>query len=175
MQDRDARTARTAELIQQLLGVVRELEAMHPGRKFPLDGHLVGSIGEAAAEAMFKIELLTASTPGHDAIADDGRKVEIKATFGTRSVAIRATSNEHAGAALIVLKLSKDPGTAHEVWSTTGRSRPPYRSQDRSRATARPSCPSPDSEHSTSPSPPTSGSLSEATNALSPQVDHPTT
>lgn len=115
MHDRDARTARTAELIQQLLRVVQELEAMHPGRKFPLDGHLVGSIGEAAAEAMFKIELLTASTPGHDAIADDGRKVEIKATFGTRSVAIRATSNEHAGAALIVLKLSKDPGTAHEV------------------------------------------------------------
>lgn len=115
MQDRDARTARTAKLIEQLLGVVRELEAMHPGRKFPLDGHLVGSIGEAAAESMFRIALLTASTPGHDAIADDGRKVEIKATFGTRSVAIRPTSSEHAGAALIVLKLSKHPGTAHEV------------------------------------------------------------
>ena len=44
MQGRDARTARTAKLIEQLLGVANELDAMHPGRKFPLDGHLVGSI-----------------------------------------------------------------------------------------------------------------------------------
>lgn len=110
-----ARTARTAALVGQLLAVVQELEEMHPGRRFPLDGHLVGSIGEAAAEAMFAITLVTASTAGYDAVADDGRKVEIKATFGAQSVAIRATSGEHAGSALIVLRLSKVPDVAHEV------------------------------------------------------------
>lgn len=110
-----ARSARTAELVQQLLAVVKELEGMHPGRKFPLDGHLVGSIGEAAAEAMFAITLAAASTAGFDAVADDGRKVEIKATFGAESVAIRPTSGKHAGSALIVLRLSKLPGSAHEV------------------------------------------------------------
>jgi hypothetical protein len=87
---------------------------MHPGRKFPLDGHLVGSIGEAAAEAMFDIALVPASSAGHDAIAGDGRRVEIKATYGSSGVAIRRTSHT-AASALIVLKLSRTPGSQHEV------------------------------------------------------------
>lgn len=115
VQEHVARTARTAELIEQLLAVVQELEHMHPGRKFPLDGHLVGSIGEAAAEAMFAIKLVTASTAGYDAVSDDGRKVEIKATFGTEGVAIRPKPGLHAEAALIVLGLSKRSSAEHEV------------------------------------------------------------
>ncbi len=109
------RSARTTALIQQLLNVVRELEQMHPGRKFPLDGHLVGSIGEAAAEALFALTLAPTSTAGYDALTDDDRKVEVKATFGTTSVAIRPTSGKHRESALIVLRLSKQPGTDHEV------------------------------------------------------------
>jgi hypothetical protein len=93
---------------------VTELEEMHPGRKFPLDGHLVGSIGEAAAEALFDLTLVAASSAGHDAIAKDGRKVEIKATYGTRAVAIRKTSHATADA-LIVLRLSRSPKVRHEV------------------------------------------------------------
>lgn len=108
------RTARTAELVDQLHAIVTELEAMHPGRRFPLDGHLVGSIGEAAAEAMFAIRLRPASTAGHDALADDGRAVEIKATYGTSAVGIRSTSHA-AAAALIVLRLSRLAEVPHEV------------------------------------------------------------
>lgn len=33
--DHRARTARTAELVDQLHAIVQELEEMHPGRKFP--------------------------------------------------------------------------------------------------------------------------------------------
>jgi hypothetical protein len=113
--DHTARSRRTAELVDQLHAVVTELEAMHPGRKFPLDGHLVGSIGEAAAEALFAIELVPTSSAGHDAIAiDDARKVEVKATYGNSAVGLRATSHD-AAAALIVLKLSKNPNEQHEV------------------------------------------------------------
>ena len=112
--DHVGRTARTAELVDQLHTIVAELEAMHPGRRFPLDGHLVGSIGEAAAEAMFAIRLLPASTAGHDAIAVDGRAVEVKATYGRSGVGLRSTSHEAAGA-LIVLRLSRQPGVSHEV------------------------------------------------------------
>lgn len=108
------RTARTAALVDQLHAIVVELEAMHPGRRFPLDGHLVGSIGEAAAEAMFTIRLQPASTAGHDAIADDGRAVEIKATYGTAGVGLRSTSHD-AAAALIVLQLSRQADVPHEV------------------------------------------------------------
>jgi hypothetical protein len=112
--DHSARTARTAALVEQLHAVVDELEAMHPGRKFPLDGHLVGSIGEAAAEAIFDIALVPASSAGHDAIASDGRQVEVKATYGSSGVAIRQTSHG-AATALIVLRLSRKPGIEHEV------------------------------------------------------------
>lgn len=45
------RTRRTAELVDQLHAVMEELEKLHPSRKFPLDRHLVGSLGEAAGEA----------------------------------------------------------------------------------------------------------------------------
>jgi hypothetical protein len=93
---------------------VEELEAIHPGRKFPLDGHLVGSIGEAAAEALFDVMLVATSSTGHDATAVDGRKVEIKATYGSRGVAIRKTSHS-AATALIVLRLSKSSGAEPEV------------------------------------------------------------
>ena len=102
--DNRERTARTAVLVAQLHAIVLELEGMHPGRKFPLDGHPVGSIGEAAAEALFGLTLVEPSSTGHDAIAADGRKVEIKATYGTRSVAIRQTSHASASA-LVVLRL----------------------------------------------------------------------
>lgn len=63
---------------------------------------------------MFAIRLQRPSTAGHDAIADDGRAVEIKATYGTQAVALRASSHD-AAAALIVLRLSRDPHVPHEV------------------------------------------------------------
>lgn len=112
--DHAARSARTAELVDLLHAIVDELETMHPGRHFPLDGHLVGSIGEAAAEAMFTLRLLPSSTAGHDAIASDGRAVEIKATYGDTAVGLRTTSHG-AAAALIVLRLSRRASIPHEV------------------------------------------------------------
>ena len=114
MQNNRERSARTAELVAQLHSIVHELEQMHPGRKFPMDGHIVGSIGEAAAEAAFDLDLVGTGATGHDAIAGDGRRVEIKATYGNTGVSIRQTSQTSADA-LIVLKLSDTPDTEHEV------------------------------------------------------------
>lgn len=78
--DHRTRSARTAVLVDQLREIVQELEQMYPGRKFPLDGHLVGSIGEAAAEALFDLQMVATSSTGHDSVTGDGQKVEIKAT-----------------------------------------------------------------------------------------------
>ena len=64
------------------------LNELFPGRKFTLDGHLVGSLGEVIAEYMFDLRLLRASTLGHDAISRDGRPVEVKFTQ-RKSVGIR--------------------------------------------------------------------------------------
>ena len=63
---------------------------------------------------MFDLTLAAVSSTGHDAIAKDGRRVEIKATYGTRGVAIRMTSHANADA-LIVLRLSRSPDTGHEI------------------------------------------------------------
>ncbi|MBF6211416.1 hypothetical protein IU487_10175 [Nocardia puris] len=110
----EERTTRTAELVSQLHAIVAELEALHPGRKFTPDGHLVGALAEAAAEALFDITLQPPSTTGHDAIDADGRAVEIKGTYGSRAIGLRTTS--HAAAdALLVLALSRHPGVPHEI------------------------------------------------------------
>lgn len=113
--DHSERTRQTAILVDRLHAIVEELELLHPGRKFPLDGHLVGSLAEAAAEAIFDITLKPPSTPGHDAVSNhDRRAVEIKGTYGTSGVAIRPTSHDHASA-LIVLRLSRRAGEPHEI------------------------------------------------------------
>ncbi|WP_371055141.1 hypothetical protein [Rhodosalinus sp. K401] len=77
------------------------LERLFPGRKFTLDGHLVGSIGEVVAAYIFDLDLNPASTLGHDATTPDGRNVEIKLTQGS-GVAIR-----HEPEHLIVLHRPK--------------------------------------------------------------------
>lgn len=79
---------RVADLLDDLYAAADGLERIFPGRKFTLDGHLVGSIGEVAAAYIFDLDLNPASTMGHDARSRCGRNVEIKLTQG-RSVAIR--------------------------------------------------------------------------------------
>lgn len=90
---------RFKQLIGQLYGTVRELEAMFPGRHFTPDGHMVGSIGECLVADAYDLELETASNPGFDARTREGKRVEIKATQA-KSVAFRSCP-EHA----IVIKI----------------------------------------------------------------------
>ena len=75
-------------LLDELYSASERLERLFPGRSFPLDGHLVGSMGEVIAAYMFNLDLLAASNFGHDAIAENGKLVEVKLTQGNR-VSIR--------------------------------------------------------------------------------------
>ncbi|WP_068302665.1 hypothetical protein [Pararhodobacter sp. CCB-MM2] len=84
----DVDWAHVTALLDDLYTAADGLERIFPGRKFTLDGHLVGSIGEVVAAYMFDLDLNPASIHGHDARARDGRQVEIKLTQG-RGVAIR--------------------------------------------------------------------------------------
>ena len=111
------------DLIASLYRIVDRLEVLFPGRKFTPDGHLVGSIGEVIAARMFGLELLPASAPDHDAIARDGRRVQIKFTQGLRGVALRAEPDQ-----LLVLCLDRDRslevvynGQGSFPWSQSGR------------------------------------------------------
>ena len=104
---------RFPEIIKQIYSLVSELEEMFKGRHFTPDGHMVGSIGEALAAHHYGLELLTASTKGHDALKD-GKQIEIKATQGT-TVAFR-----HCPQHALVLKINKD-GSFAEIYNGPGR------------------------------------------------------
>jgi hypothetical protein len=113
--------AQVARYLDDLYTASDGLEQMFPGRKFTLDGHLVGSIGEVVAAYIFDLNLNPASTLGHDARSQDGRNVEIKLTQG-RGVAIR-----HEPEHLIVLHRPKGGpmrivynGPGGPVWSAAG-------------------------------------------------------
>ncbi|MCC4834537.1 hypothetical protein LMH66_17970 [Shewanella sp. 10N.7] len=101
-------------LIKQLYSTVSELEAMFPGRHFTPDGHMVGSIGECLVADAYGLELITASNKGFDAIARDGKEVEIKATQA-KSVAFRSEP-EHT----IIIKILPN-GKFEEAYNGPGK------------------------------------------------------
>ncbi len=69
------------EEIRELLAITTKLRAKY-GRKFTLDGKLVGDIGEVLAAQKYNIELLPESTSIHDAKEKGtGRLVQIKASM----------------------------------------------------------------------------------------------
>ena len=69
-----------SDKIKELYRITNELETEYPGRKFTIDGHLVGSIGEVIVSENYGLKLLPNSTETHDAEAKDGKLVQIKAT-----------------------------------------------------------------------------------------------
>jgi hypothetical protein len=75
---------------------------------------LVGSIGEVLAAHHYGLKLLPASTEGHDAMAEDGRLVQVKATQRT-SIGLRSEP-EH----LLVLRILPDGGS-EEAYNGPGR------------------------------------------------------
>lgn len=114
--------------IEAIFAASRALEQMFPGRHFTPDGHMVGSLGEVIAAERYGLTLQPASTKGHDALAVDGRRVEIKATFGTKGSTRIGLGGNHAQH-LLVLRLSPESGASVEtiyngpcgpVWEAAG-------------------------------------------------------
>jgi hypothetical protein len=113
-----------AKLVPELYEIVHRLETQFAefDRKFTLDGHLVGSIGEVIAAQSYELRLVPSGTKGHDALDLLHRKtIEIKTTQRS-SVELRETRVDH----LIVLKLRAD-GSAEEVFNGPwGRAQPAF-------------------------------------------------
>ena len=113
---------------------VQRLEALFPGRRFTLDGHLVGSIGEVLAAEMYGLTLVPASTECHDARCPIGRDVQIKLTQGKR------VSMYGEPSYLLVLRLVNGEieevynGPGLPVWNAAG---PMQKNGQRSISTAR--------------------------------------
>ena len=96
--------------ISELLHIVNELEERFPERKFTLDGHLFGSLGEKIAEYYYGISLSKTGTKTFDGIID-GIEVQIKITQ-SESVDINDIPQH-----LLVLFLHKKDGVVYEVYN----------------------------------------------------------
>ena len=90
------------------------MEHCYPGRKFTIDGHLVGSIGEVIVAEHYGLDLLPNSTKTHDARTKDGKMVQIKATQ-VKGIAISSEPDY-----LIVIRLLSD-GSWEEIYNGPGR------------------------------------------------------
>ena len=113
-------TARRIKLPPEVAAIyeaVDKLAAKYPDRKFTLDGHLVGSIGEVAAKEHFGLKkLYTASHPGHDAVDKAGRDVQVKLIGRTaKRVSMYATSDR-----LIVLRIVSPEEGAEIIYDGDG-------------------------------------------------------
>ena len=92
---------------------IGNLERRFPSRKFTLDGHLIGSIGEVIAELVYGIKLCKPSNKGFDGTCD-GKEVQIKITQGT-SIDIK-----YEPEVLIVLFYDKKQNEFYEVYNGSG-------------------------------------------------------
>ena len=111
-----------SEIIQGLFETVRELELRYPGRKFSIDGHLLGSIGEVIAAEYYGLTLLPNSSERHDAKDRQGRLIQIKATQIDR-ISISSEPDY-----LIVIQITSDGnwseiynGAGSRVWNNAGK------------------------------------------------------
>ena len=102
-----------SEKVKEIYAITAELEAMYPGRHFTPDGHMVGSIGEVLVAEKYGLRLLQASHVTHDAISQDERYVQIKATQ-VKQISISSEPDY-----LIVIRLLPD-GSFEECYNGKG-------------------------------------------------------
>ena len=103
-----------SDKIKQLYKITNELEQTYPGRKFTVDGHLVGSIGEVIVAEHYGLSLLPNSTKTHDAVSKEGKQVQIKATQ-VKGIAISSEPDF-----LIVIRILPD-GSWEEIYNGPGK------------------------------------------------------
>ena len=92
---------------------ITKLTTAFLGRRFTIDGRLVGDIGEVIAELEYDLKLHDISQPDYDAVTPDGRRVQIKATFKD-SLTFTTTPDYYLG-----FKLNED-GTFEEIYNGPG-------------------------------------------------------
>jgi hypothetical protein len=110
-EDSLSRKIKLPSAVATIYRAIEELQSEYP-RKFTLDGHLVGSIGEVVAAEALGLTLYPMSHAGHDAYDANG-DVQIKMTAG-KSIAMRADCTR-----LVVLRIIS-PAEAEIVYDGPG-------------------------------------------------------
>ena len=103
--------ANMQETLKRLFQIVKQLEEEYAeyNRKFTIDGHLIGSIGEVLVTEAFDLALAKGATPVIDAHTKDGtnRTVQIKATQIDRVSFSSKQEHEKAPDQVIVVSIGK--------------------------------------------------------------------
>ena len=94
-------------------------------RPFSPDGHLVGSFGEVVAAELLNLTLMPPSNDGYDAIDDQGRRVEIKATTRT-SIGLSASGTRAERLVVVVVDGDGETEVAYDgptapAWDAAGK------------------------------------------------------
>jgi len=111
-------------IIKQIFQSCQKLTQL-TGRPFSPDGHLVGSFGEVIARDKLNLTLKSPSNDGYDAIDDQKRRVEIKAT--TRdSIALSASGTKSRRLVVVQIGGGGDAeivydGPAAPAWKAAGK------------------------------------------------------
>jgi len=103
------------QAVKEMLSIVERLTKQYPKKRFTLDGRLVGDIGEILVENDYRLNLFEDLAKHHDATADDGRLVQIKATM-KESLTFPA---DHVPVYYLGIKIHKD-GSYTEVFNGPG-------------------------------------------------------
>ena len=103
--------------IKELLGIVHSLRDKYPHKRFTLDGRLVGDLGEVIAEEHYKLHLFNKVVEKYDGITDDGRNIQIKATF--HDCLGFPCEEKHVPEIYLGLKIFED-GTFEEIYNGPG-------------------------------------------------------
>ena len=127
MEKKSNRIGKMLEIYQHMVLEVEALELLFCGRHFTLDGHLIGSIGEAIAQDEYGIELNKASFKDFDGISS-GIPVQIKMVQQDK-VQLRCDERSIPQRAyLLVLYLNKCGryyevynGSFQTVWNVAGK------------------------------------------------------
>lgn len=105
--------AQMKNALKHIFDGIRMLRETFPHRQFTIDGRLVGDIGEVVAEREYAMEIDEISQEAHDGTADDGRRVQVKATFKD-SLTFKTVPDYYLG-----LKFYED-GTFEEIYNGPG-------------------------------------------------------
>ena len=94
-------------------------------RPFSPDGHLVGSFGEVVAAELLNLTLMPPSNDGYDAIDDQGRRAEIKATTRT-SIGLSASGTRAERLVVVVVDGDGETEVAYDgptapAWDAAGK------------------------------------------------------
>ena len=94
-------------------------------RPFSPDGHLVGSFEEVVAAELLNLTLMPPSNDGYDAIDDQGRRVEIKATTRT-SIGLSASGTRAERLVVVVVDGDGETEVAYDgptapAWDAAGK------------------------------------------------------